>query len=69
MTQADGAGHGRALMETFYAAAARAGAAGVHVTVVAATLRAIGFYRRLGFRPLEVADPGESTVVYLGRAL
>jgi len=64
-----GAGHGRALMETFYAAAARAGAAGVHVTVVAANVRAIGFYHRLGFRSLEVAEPGESGVAYLGRPL
>ena len=63
------AGHGRALMETFYAAAASAGAVGVHVTVAKANTRAIGFYRRLGFRPLEVADPGEPTVTYLGRAL
>ncbi len=35
--------------------------------------RALGFYRRLGFRPLEAAAPGESageiTVVYLGRRL
>jgi GNAT superfamily N-acetyltransferase len=64
-----GAGHGRAMMETFYAVARRAGAAGVHVTVGQANTRAIGFYRRLGFRPLEVAEPGESTVVYLGRPL
>ncbi len=65
-----GAGYGRALMETFYAAAARAGAAGVHLTVMAANVTAIGFYRRLGFRPLEAADPGERVggiaVVYLG---
>jgi hypothetical protein len=60
-----------------YAAAARAGAGGVHVTVMAANARALGFYRRLGFRPLEAAAPGESagesagesTVVYLGRRL
>jgi GNAT superfamily N-acetyltransferase len=64
-----GAGHGRALMETFYAAAQRAGAAGVHVTVMAANGQALGFYRRLGFRRLEVAEPGESAVVYLGRGL
>ena len=64
-----GAGHGRALMETFYAAAAGAGAAGVHVTVAKANTGAIGFYRRLGFRPLEVADPDETIVTYLGRAL
>ena len=64
-------------METFYAAAARAGAGGVHVTVMAANARAFGFYRRLGFRPLEAAAPGEGagesageiTVVYLGRRL
>jgi ribosomal protein S18 acetylase RimI-like enzyme len=69
-----GAGHGRALMETFYAAAARAGATGVHVTVTTANRRALGFYHRLGFRPLdiaplEMAGPGEITVTYLGRRL
>src|SRR5580704_6476706 len=64
-----GVGYGRAMMETFYAAASRAGAAGVHVSVMAANVRAIGFYHRLGFRSLEVAEPGESGVVYLGRPL
>jgi len=64
-----GAGHGRALMETFYAAAARAGATGVHLTVVAANTRAIGFYHHLGFRSLEVAAEEGDPVVYLGRAL
>jgi ribosomal protein S18 acetylase RimI-like enzyme len=64
-----GAGHGRALMETFYVAAARAGAAGVHVAVTTANTRALGFYDRLGFGRLEVAEPGESTVTVLGRRL
>jgi ribosomal protein S18 acetylase RimI-like enzyme len=64
-----GAGYGRALMETFYAAAARAGAPGVHLTVLAANTRAIGFYRHLGLRRLDLAEPGESHVVYLGREL
>jgi ribosomal protein S18 acetylase RimI-like enzyme len=54
-----GTGHGRALMETFFAAAARAGAAGVHVTVMAANTRAIGFYHHLGFRTAEVEDKDE----------
>jgi ribosomal protein S18 acetylase RimI-like enzyme len=62
-----GAGYGRALMTTFCDAVAKAGAAGVHVTVVADNLPAIGFYRRLGFEPLAVDDPGP--VVYLGRKL
>jgi len=64
-----GAGLGRAMMETFYAAAARAGASGVHVTVTTANTRAIGFYHRLGFREMTLAEPGETTVTYLGRAL
>jgi ribosomal protein S18 acetylase RimI-like enzyme len=57
------------MMETFFAAAAQAGASGVHVTVTTANTRALGFYHRLGFRPLEIAEPGETTVTYLGRAL
>ncbi len=64
-----GAGHGRALMETFYAAAAQAGAPGVHLTVLAANTRALGFYAHLGWRRLEPAQPGESAVVYLGHDL
>jgi ribosomal protein S18 acetylase RimI-like enzyme len=64
-----GAGHGRALMETFYAAAARAGAAGVYVAVTTANTRALGFYDRLGFGRLEIAEPGETTVTVLGRRL
>jgi ribosomal protein S18 acetylase RimI-like enzyme len=64
-----GAGYGRAMMETFYVAAARAGAAGVHVTVVKANTRALGFYHRLGFLPVEIAEPGETTVTVLGRKL
>jgi RimJ/RimL family protein N-acetyltransferase len=63
------AGHGRALMETFYARARQAGAAGVHVTVAEANTRAIGFYHRLGFRALDPEQPGEAAVVYLGRRL
>ena len=61
------AGHGRRLMETFFAAVAEAGAAGVHVVVAAGNAAAFGFYDRLGFRRLPVDDPGQ--VVYLGRAV
>ena len=56
-------------METFYAKVAGAGAAGVHVTVSRANTGALGFYRRLGFARLDQAEPGEATVVYLGRRL
>jgi ribosomal protein S18 acetylase RimI-like enzyme len=61
-----GAGHGRALIDTFCAAMAGVGAAGVHVTVVTENTKALGFYRRLGFSRL-VDEPGP--VVYLGRAI
>ena len=41
----------------------------MHVTVLKANTGALGFYDRLGFRPLEIAEPGETTVTYLGRPL
>ena len=59
-----GAGHGRALINTFLAAAARAGAQAVHVGMVTQNTRARGFYDRLGFHEIPVADPGP--VTYLG---
>lgn len=61
-----GAGHGRALIEIFVAAAADAGAPGVHVGVAPGNLRAIAFYRHVGFTPIPVPDAGSA--VYLGRA-
>lgn len=61
-----GAGYGRQLMDTFYAAAADAGAVGVHLVVVKDNAPALGFYRHLGYEPLDVVDPA---VVYLGRKL
>jgi GNAT superfamily N-acetyltransferase len=62
-----GVGYGRSLIETFFAAAARAGAVGVHVCVVAGNVKAVGFYRHLGFGTLMVDEPGG--VLYLGRKL
>jgi ribosomal protein S18 acetylase RimI-like enzyme len=62
-----GNGYGRKLIDTFCAAVAEAGAAGVHVCVVSANTRALGFYDRIGFTGLEADDPGP--VTYLGRVL
>ena len=62
-----GNGYGRKLIDTFCAAVADAGAAGVHVCVVSANTSALGFYDRIGFTGLEVDDPGP--VTYLGRAV
>jgi ribosomal protein S18 acetylase RimI-like enzyme len=61
-----GAGHGRRLIEAFLDAAAEAGAPAVHLAVLTSNTRAIGFYHRLGFQPIEVTDAG--SVTHLGRA-
>ena len=61
-----GAGHGRALIATFLAAAARAGAPAVHVGMVTANTRARGFYDRLGFVEIPVRNAGP--VTFLGRS-
>jgi ribosomal protein S18 acetylase RimI-like enzyme len=55
-----GAGHGRALMATFLASVAAVGARSCHLTVRAANTGALRFYDRLGWRRIEVADPGSS---------
>jgi len=62
-----GNGYGRRLIDTFSASVAAAGAAGVHVCVVTANTRALGFYDRVGFTRLDVDDPGP--VTFLGRAV
>jgi GNAT superfamily N-acetyltransferase len=59
-----GGGYGRRLVETFFMAAAEAGAPGVHVAVATANAAAHGFYLRIGFEEIPVA--GEPGVVYYG---
>ena len=61
-----GAGYGRQLIENFCAAAAGAGAGGVHVAVGRANTGAQAFYQRVGFEPVRVAGP-PSGAVYFGR--
>jgi len=58
---AQGAGWGRALIETLRSALAAAGSPGVHLGVSPANTRAIGFYRRLGF-VVVAADPSGATM-------
>lgn len=60
-----GQGYGRTMIDTLLATLIAAGSPGVHLGVGAANVRAIGFYRALGFRELR-RDPTE---VYLGRTL
>ena len=47
-----GRGHGRALMNTFFASLREAGVGAVHAGASPQNRRAIAFYRRLGFRDL-----------------
>jgi ribosomal protein S18 acetylase RimI-like enzyme len=60
-----GHGLGRALIERFNAAAAAAGAAGVHLGVSRTNSRALAFYRHVGFETLRT-DPMS---LVLGRRL
>ncbi|MFE9496648.1 GNAT family N-acetyltransferase [Streptomyces collinus] len=61
-----GRGHGRRLMRTLLDALHGQGVPAVHLGMVAANTGARGFYDRLGFHVIPVADPGPLT--YLGRA-
>ncbi|MDJ0346043.1 GNAT family N-acetyltransferase [Streptomyces sp. H10-C2] len=61
-----GAGHGRALMETFLGSLADGGVPSVHLGMATANVRARYFYDRMGFHEIAVPDPG--TLTYLGRA-
>jgi ribosomal protein S18 acetylase RimI-like enzyme len=57
-----GAGHGRALIDTFRAAAGAAGAPALHVGVAPRNRRALAFYDHLGFTLITDTEH----VVYLG---
>jgi GNAT superfamily N-acetyltransferase len=61
LPEAQGQGHGRALMERLFRALADAGSPGVHLGVARANQRAVGFYRRLGFVELD-GSPGGLTM-------
>jgi len=60
-----GQGHGRELMSTFLASVAAAGAPSCYLSMRRENVDAGHFYERLGWRPIEVSDPGDG--VYLVR--
>jgi ribosomal protein S18 acetylase RimI-like enzyme len=53
-------------MEVFLDAAAAAGAPAVHLGVAALNESAQGFYKRLGFHPIDV--PGTEGALFFGRS-
>jgi ribosomal protein S18 acetylase RimI-like enzyme len=68
LPRAQGRGHGRRMMGTLLDALEARGAAGVHLGVSPANVRAQGFYRALGFARV-AAEPEDPDVVVMGRAL
>jgi ribosomal protein S18 acetylase RimI-like enzyme len=60
-----GAGHGRALMNMFLGSVAAAGAKSCYLAVRSTNTAALGFYDRLGWRPVQVPDAGDA--IYLAR--
>ena len=49
---------GRALLEHLFGALRDRGVPGIHLGVSPTNSRAIGFYRRMGFTPVDPADAG-----------
>ncbi|MFC9131551.1 GNAT family N-acetyltransferase [Streptomyces sp. NPDC057099] len=60
-----GRGHGRRLMRTLLGALQGRGVPAVHLAMATANTEARAFYDRLGFREIDVPEPGSAT--YLGR--
>ncbi|WP_405504182.1 GNAT family N-acetyltransferase [Streptomyces purpurascens] len=60
-----GRGHGRHLMRTLLGALQDRGVLAVHLAMATANTEARAFYDRLGFREIDVPEPGSAT--YLGR--
>jgi len=58
LPQGQGQGRGRALLEHLFGALRDRGVPGIHLGVSPANTRALGFYRRMGFTPVDPEDPG-----------
>ncbi|MFC8922526.1 GNAT family N-acetyltransferase [Cellulosimicrobium sp. NPDC057127] len=58
LPEAQGGGNGRRLLETLFDALRASGSPGVHLGVARDNVRAVGFYRHLGFTELDGDDGG-----------
>jgi len=58
LPHAQGKGRGRALLEHLFGALRDRGVPGVHLGVSPQNTRALGFYRRMGFTPVDPEDAG-----------
>ena len=61
LPEAQGAGNGRALMETFWTALRERGVPAVHLEMATSNTNARAFYDRMGFHVIPVADADTST--------
>jgi ribosomal protein S18 acetylase RimI-like enzyme len=66
LPHAQGRGYGRRMIERLLDLLRARGSAGVHLGVRPLNTRAIGFYRRLGFRELARVGRGNDASVYMG---
>ncbi|MBM7119119.1 GNAT family N-acetyltransferase [Archangium primigenium] len=69
LPEAQGAGFGRRLVETFLTAVARAGAPSLHLGTGSGNLRAVRFYERMGFQRLSVAGVEGATYFWRSTAV
>jgi ribosomal protein S18 acetylase RimI-like enzyme len=69
LPHAQGRGYGRRMIERLLDLLRARGSAGVHLGVRPLNTRAIGFYRRLGFRELARVGTGNDASVYMGLEL
>jgi GNAT superfamily N-acetyltransferase len=66
LPRAQGRGNGRRMLEQIMDTLRSRGSPGAHLGVSALNTRALGFYRRLGFRELTEDGSGASRTVYMG---
>jgi ribosomal protein S18 acetylase RimI-like enzyme len=69
LPRAQGLGYGRLLLEQIMDTLRARGSPGAHLGVSALNTRALGFYRRLGFRELTEAGSGSDRTIYMGMNL
>jgi GNAT superfamily N-acetyltransferase len=66
LPRAQGRGNGRRMLEQIMDTLRARGSPGAHLGASALNSRAIGFYRRLGFRELAEEGSGSSRTIYMG---
>lgn len=69
LPRAQGRGYGRLMLEQIMDTLRARGSPGAHLGVSALNTRALGFYRRLGFRELTEAGSGSDRAIYMGITL